>query len=606
MRVSSPSSTEAASSFVRDCLLAVIALLALTIIVALTGGFVLDLGPLHLSVRRWPGPLVLATLTLLAAVARGGRARTIDDLRRLPAWLDRYALVMALVAAAAVAGVGVAFGTYAAAGSDSAGYVSQARLLADGRVTDDEPLVRELSWPDAPDAFAPLAFHAAAARGVTVPTYPPGLPLLMAPAARAWSFGPYLVIPLLGALLLVITYALGARLHSRTTGLVATLLLATSPILLFQVVQPMSDVAATAWWALAFLLATVPALPATAAAGLVAGVALLTRPNLVLLGVALAGWVALQAVTRRGGIAARLTALALGVSPAGLVMSGLNAHLYGSPFASGYGDISDFFDRTNVVPNVSQYAARVLGGEPALLGLVLATVGLLLARPRAEREPALRRAGALAALAAGAILASYLPYGQFPDWFYLRFLLPAWPMLFVLAAALTTRALGRLPVPLRVPLLAIVLALVIATNLRVARGHAVFDLHAYESRYRIVGEYGRTALPANAVVLAVQQSASLRHYTGLPVLRWDLLDTPLDLAVEELRRLRRTPYLLIEDWEEPAFRARFARTRYTDLDWAPRAELAGTTRVRLFALDDAERPSNARYVTDRLRSDPVR
>jgi len=84
------------------------------------------------------------------------------------------------------------------------------------------------------------------------------------------------------------TYLLGALLHSRTAGVVASALLATSPIFLFQIVQPMSDVPAAAWWTLAFLFACSSLPNAALAAGATAGLAVLTRPNLAPLGLIVA------------------------------------------------------------------------------------------------------------------------------------------------------------------------------------------------------------------------------------------------------------------------------------------------------------------------------
>ena len=132
--------------------------------------------------------------------------------------------------------------------ADASGYVSQSRLLAAARVSFDEPLARLLPWTGTEWIFSPLGYRPGPAPGEVVPTYPPGLPLTMA-AARAigGEWAPFFVVPLLGGLAVFCTYLLGARLHSRRAGLTAALLLATSPIFLFQLVQPMSDVPAVAW-----------------------------------------------------------------------------------------------------------------------------------------------------------------------------------------------------------------------------------------------------------------------------------------------------------------------------------------------------------------------
>src|SRR5258705_139515 len=102
--------------------------------------------------------------------------------------------------------------------------------------------------------FPPLGSGRVGEPGELVRAYPAGLPLVMAPARLiGGELAAYLVVPFLGAIAVLATYGVGVQLHSRIAGLVASFLLATSPIVLFQIVQPMSDVAVTAWFALAFL-----------------------------------------------------------------------------------------------------------------------------------------------------------------------------------------------------------------------------------------------------------------------------------------------------------------------------------------------------------------
>ena len=63
----------------------------------------------------------------------------------------------------------------------------------------------------------------------------------------------FLVVPLFAALLVWFTFALGRALDDEVTGLGAAVLLACSPIFLYQAVQPMSDVPAAALWLAAFV-----------------------------------------------------------------------------------------------------------------------------------------------------------------------------------------------------------------------------------------------------------------------------------------------------------------------------------------------------------------
>ena len=75
MRASSPSSNNWRPSRLRVNLgslfiaIGTCALLML-VIVLITGGFVIDTGPLHFSARRWRGPLVVALIAWTSATKR--------------------------------------------------------------------------------------------------------------------------------------------------------------------------------------------------------------------------------------------------------------------------------------------------------------------------------------------------------------------------------------------------------------------------------------------------------------------------------------------------------------------------------------------------------
>jgi hypothetical protein len=90
--------------------------------------------------------------------------------------VKRLALALALLTAV----LGLRFGTFAASGADSYGYVSQADLWLRGTPIVDEPLASEAPWRNAVWTLAPLGYRPGDVRGTMVPTYPPGLPLVMA------------------------------------------------------------------------------------------------------------------------------------------------------------------------------------------------------------------------------------------------------------------------------------------------------------------------------------------------------------------------------------------------------------------------------------------
>ena len=575
------------------------------VIVLITGGFVIDAGPLHFSSRRPNAPLVILATAWIAAFVVGGPRAAAHALVRLGGRLDRHAPAIAIVIAASAAGTGVGFGTFAASAADASGYVSQSKLLAAARVSFDEPLARLLPWTNTTWAFSPLGYRPGPAPGEVAPTYPPGLPLTMA-AARAigGEWAPFFVVPLLGGLAVFCTYLLGARLHSRRAGLTAALLLATSPIFLFQLVQPMSDVPAVAWWTLALLFALSSELGAPVAAGAAAGFALLARPNLLPLVVPLAAvvyrWPSPRCLSPQPR---RLLPFAAGLVPAAGALALLQWRLYGSPLASGHGAFGDFFAISNVWPNVRVYSAHLVRGETAAIGLALIAIVVTLATRRRVREGvdrSLAPAANAAALFGAAILFCYLPYVVFRDWFYLRFFLPAFPLAFVVVGALADRAAAAFPPWTRGLALLTAMATVASVNLLAAQREQAFFLRDYEGRYLTAGRYADAVLPREAVIFAVQESGSARYYAR-PIVRWDLLPVDLDTAVATLTAMRRRPVFLVEDWETADLRMRFPSSQLARLDWPPRADIGTHPNIHVFLFDPADRDQPRRVRTDRFR-----
>jgi hypothetical protein len=203
----------------------------------------------------------------------------------------------------------------------------------------------------------------------------------------------------------------------------------------------------------------------------------------------------------------------------------------------------------------------------------------------------------LAAASSTVLLALYLPYGVFPDWSSFRFLMPALPLVFAALGGLVSEALDRLPSAARGPALLASLTLLVSLNVMHAAQQSSYALRDYEARYRTVGLYLAASMPANTVLVTSQESGSAHYYTGLPVLRWDLLGIDLETAIDRLRALGRHPVLVVEDWEKPRLRERFPSGPIASLDWPPRADAGQTTRVGVWDPDDR---GAAAVVTDRL------
>src|SRR5688572_13274705 len=85
--------------------------LMVAVVIAITGGFIIDAGSFYLSAHRLLTPLVVAVAAYLLA-CRQGHASIVAADAALSEFVHRHALAIAIVLAAAVAGVGIAFGTY--------------------------------------------------------------------------------------------------------------------------------------------------------------------------------------------------------------------------------------------------------------------------------------------------------------------------------------------------------------------------------------------------------------------------------------------------------------------------------------------------------------
>jgi len=239
----------------------------------------------------------------------------------------------------------------------------------------------------------------------------------------------------------------------------------------------------------------------------------------------------------------------------------------------------------------------ILGIAAIFAGVFLALAALVI-----RRQALSRPAAALLKLAAACVvvvLAIYLPYGVFPDWSSFRFLMPALPMAFAAVGAVSSEALDRLAGPVRGVVVIASLTLLVSLNVTHAARQSVYLMGDYEARYRTMGRYLAASLPSDSVIVTSQHSGSARFYTGLPVLRWDLLAVDLETAIERLRALGRHPVLVVEDWEKPALRERFPSGPIPSLDWPPRADAGRTTRVGMW--DPADRSSlPASIITDHL------
>ena len=520
--------------------------------IAATGGFTLRIGAIRLRSHSWVRPALAAAAgaaillyfarARVAAAVASALAITRDS--RFPIVLVSAAIVWSLAA-------GIVFGTFANGGADSYGYVGQARLLAQGRLTDTIPFSPDYPWPDVALTLTPLGFTPGQARGVIAPKYPPGLPLLLAPLAAISERAIYFFVPVCGAFLVWLTYRLGVRWGDDRAGGMGAVLLSVSPTFLYQVVQPMSDVPAAVGWLGALLLAARPSANAAAGAGALASLAILIRPNLAPLAL-LVGMLAAAAGSQHR--VRRVVIFGTALLPGVLLLGWIQAVRYGSPTASGYGTLSDAFSASYIAENLARYPRWLTETHTSFIWLSLLAPWWM--AWQAPRRPVAWMALALAA----GVWAAYLPYIYFHphEWFYTRFLLPALPVMLVGAAAVALWPLGRFAPRAQGPAAVILLAILAVACLHSAKTHGAFSIRIQERKYPLAGTFVREHLPRSAFVLAAQHSGSVRYYSGRPTLRWDLLSpTRLDEALGILRSQGFEPFLVVDAGEYEEFRSRF-------------------------------------------------
>ena len=460
-----------------------------------------------------------------------------------PIWLTRIVLLTAICGSVAT---WFRFLVSTIGGADSYGYVSASQLIASGALIAEAPIAEWLSSPNRLTIASPLGWTPSPDGAGIVPTFPLGLPLLMALfSAVAGANAVFFVAPVTAAITLLLVRRLARAWYDADTALFATALVAWNPLLITYAKQPMSDVPATMWIVLAMSLAIRSTAKSAFGAGLAAGAAVITRPALLLAAVAIA------VAAHRGDTPRRRATLAAGGLAIGIVVQILiQDYLFGSPFATGYGDTSALFAFAHITTNLGIVARHgwMVVGPLWILGLV---IGLFASRPEPRSKPAMIFV---------AVTLPYLFYLPFDHWETLRFLLPGIvPLTVTVADGLIHFArTPRRQVAAAVIVCAFI-AVAVAQSELLLRRSSVWEVASMEARYPLAGEWVNVNTPANSVVLANQHSGSLRWYGKRQTLRWDLIaPEELSTTVGELESHEATVYVALEGAETEMFDARFA------------------------------------------------
>ena len=410
-----------------------------------------------------------------------------------------------------------------AGGADPAGYLWSARLLREGHLSYPiDPIPGLPPGAIGAKAFAALGADVKPGTWVLVPTYPAGLPLHLALAQAVLpeerGVRVVLLLAALGALWLCYRVGREAGLGP-LWALGAVVLMAASPLYLFLAVQPMSDVLATLWAeATVFFAWRARRAGAYATlAGASLGLATLVRPTNLLLAVPL-----VCALPRSRAPVARAIA---GGLPFALGLLAYQWAIYGHPLRSGYGDVSSAFSWAFAGPAWRHYATWVprLGSWLVLLAPGAWWVW------RGDRRDWRLVAGAW-------LLVIFGTYGFYyhtaESWWYLRFVLPAFPPLMIAAVVtlqeVTTAAAARVrPRGLRPAVWLAAAALVAAAargQVRLPEHDAHRDVKTEERTYRDTIRWMTLTGPVEEPVLMVQLSGAARYYApAMRMLRFDWL-----------------------------------------------------------------------------------
>ncbi len=423
--------------------------------------------------------------------------------------------------------------------SDWYGYYSEAQLFRQGRYTLDVAMD-----PGEFPAVAPISYFVSGDK--VLPQYPPGYPLLLALAGIAGleSF----VTPLVGVLTALLMFLCLRRLVSPFPAGLLTLLWSLSPIVFWGATHVMSDLVATFFIILTFYLLEGRK---TRLSALAFGFSIIVRPTNVLF---------LFVLLPRLFKQKRWFQFGLGLVAPGCLYAAYNWLLYGAPWRTGYTYLASNISLSHTPHHLLFYLKEILlQFSPVLAILVILGTWKL-------KKRSLFYWGWF-----GIFFCFYLLWsaGSSGEWWWIRFLLPALPALFFLAAS-GVQWLWELAQPRgkRMERVFVILSLLISVGMIAGYIYGKIDhpeqfnpekAKFYHDVSRIVAE----KVPTDSWIGAMSFSGAIRYYSGLNT--FNLYDKSAKaLAIQLLRRERRPVYLVVEPfrWNLPLFQKLLRRFRW--------------------------------------------
>lgn len=446
-----------------------------------------------------------------------------------------------------------------ASASDASGYFNSAKLMVHGRTDVAIHRIAGLQPPNWNWYYQqPLGFEADQATGRMVPTYPSGLPLLLLAASRAvgWEQAATLVNLVTAFTAALLLWLVARRLGlSRLWAFAGTAIWLCCPLVVHFSLQPMSDMPATAL----SLAAIWSALKArehrgwSIGVGAAVGMAVLVRPTNLLLVVPVLYLLGLDW--------RRAAGLVLGGLPFAIFLSIYNLALYGRILTTGYGNIDSLLSLEFVPHNIAHFAKWTV---------ILFTPIILLAVALPWSRVASLRTKRLIALWVVTIVGFYFFYFHTGEtWWYLRFILPAFPALLIAALLVLGPLVARLDSRLaRTAAALLLVSLVLFSEARWNRKLETTAIGQNDRAYYDAANWMKVNLAPDSVVAAMQMSGALHYYTDFPLIRYDLI-APEGMA--RLQHAARTHHLAIYAALFP-----FELPRLVDAHWGGRWEKIAT------------------------------
>jgi hypothetical protein len=527
-------------------------------------------------------PFAVAAVLFLLRMVLGGIAGFRRDLRDFfhactPS-VQRWIFIAAIVV------IGVSNASSVASGSDSYGYISQADLWLKRELITHQPGAARVPWPNGQETFSPLGYAPTPSQDGIVPTYAPGLPLVMAAfKVSAGQCASRWIAPLAAGVLVAMTFAIARQAVSAPVAAAASWLLVTSPVFLYLLPLPMSDMPAAALWSLAIYGCMIGTRFGALAAGLAAGAATLIRPNLIFVGCAMGCWLVARD-WRLAQVRSRVERAVLFFVPlvvSCVAIAAVNTRLFGSPMSSGYGRGELLFRLAHLPANLFNYGLALVTTHTPLA--LLGVLALWIPITRAMGKATSIRDKSLLSIVAAMVVVSYLFYVPLDAWWYLRFLLPCWPAMCVGAAYLVTSRSGNDFEKIGV----LMLLGVGLYGLWFARYATVFEASRTADRYVNVARAVSQVTEPDSVIISLQHSGSVRYYGERMTLRYEALDAQwLDRAIEWLRDNGVHPYILLDDAEHQPFIEKFGPANVAGkLDLAVVLEYRNRYRMSTFLYD---------------------